>query len=182
MSSCFRDYGSVRWVVFDLHSVADAITLFVSEGHDHVDLCYVYGTELFRRDQSSGWPAHFLTLLRELLQSPTNTFGRFRCCLDAERKSIEKMSAGANEVGPVDVTLHQLFEAQVQARPAAIAVSCGEEHLSYAELDRRATNVARHLKALGVGPDTLVGLCVERSLDLAIGVLEFSSRAALRST
>ena len=81
------------------------------------------------------------------------------------------MSAGTDLAAPVDVPLHQLFEAQVQARPNAIAVSCGEEHLSYAELDRRANNVARRLKAMGVAPDTIVGLCAERSLDLVIGVL-----------
>ena len=155
----------------DLHAVADAITLFVSESHEHVDLCYVYSTELFKLDTIERMAAHFLTLLWGIVANPDERVWALPILPDAERKSIEQMSAGTNLAAPVDVPLHQLFEAQVQARPNAIAVSCGEEHLSYAELDRRANNVARRLKAMGVAPDTIVGLCAERSLDLMIGVL-----------
>jgi len=64
-----------------------------------------------------------------------------------------------------------LFEEQAQAHPERLAVSCGEESLSYGELYARSTDLALYLQAQGVGPDTLVGLCMERSLEMMVGLL-----------
>jgi amino acid adenylation domain-containing protein len=71
---------------------------------------------------------------------------------------------------PTDQCLHQLFEAQVEQTPDAIALVFEAQHLTYAELNRRANQLAHHLQGLGVQPDTLVGLCVERSLEMVIGL------------
>ena len=68
-------------------------------------------------------------------------------------------------------TLPELFAAQVARSPDAIAVMFEEERLSYGELDRRANRLAHHLRALGVGPETVVGLCLARSLELIVGLL-----------
>ncbi|MFP2913660.1 AMP-binding protein, partial [Pyxidicoccus sp. 3LFB2] len=70
-----------------------------------------------------------------------------------------------------DATAHQLFEAQVERTPHAPAVSFEDSTLTYLQLNARANQLARHLRSLGVGPDTLVGLCVERSLDMVVGML-----------
>lgn len=67
--------------------------------------------------------------------------------------------------------IHQLFEAQVARTPAATAAICGETHLIYGQLNKRANRLAHYLRAAGVGPETRVGICVERSLDLMIGLL-----------
>jgi amino acid adenylation domain-containing protein len=72
---------------------------------------------------------------------------------------------------PRDACLHQLFEAQTQRTPDATAVIFENQQLTYRELDERANQLAHHLAARGAGPDKLVGLCVERSLDLIIGLL-----------
>jgi amino acid adenylation domain-containing protein len=72
---------------------------------------------------------------------------------------------------PGGLCLHHLFEQQAARTPDAVAVVAQEQALSYAELDRRAQRLARRLRALGVGPDVLVGLCVERSLALPVGLL-----------
>src|SRR5205807_4857602 len=72
---------------------------------------------------------------------------------------------------PQDRCIHQLFEAQVQHTPEAIAVVFENEHLTYRDLNRRANQLAHHLQKLGVGPDVLVGICVERSLDMLVGLL-----------
>jgi len=156
---------------FDIHCVADAITLFVSVGHEHVDLCYVYGTELFARETIERMASHFLALLSGIVANPEAHIWALPLLPQHERESIEKMSTRVDEGRPVDVTLHELFEAQVRERPHAIAVSCGDTHLSYAELDKQASKVAGHLKAMGASPDTIVGLCTDRSLDLVIGLL-----------
>jgi len=72
---------------------------------------------------------------------------------------------------PPGETLHHLFEAQVERRPDAPALTFAQQDLSYAELNTRANQLAHHLRALGVGPETLVALCLERSLDLVVGIL-----------
>ncbi|AKJ30063.1 non-ribosomal peptide synthetase [Caldimonas brevitalea] len=72
---------------------------------------------------------------------------------------------------PDDSLIHELFEAQVRHRPTATAAVFEGERLSYAELNARANQLARHLRTFGVGPDTLVALCVERSLEMVVGVL-----------
>ena len=68
-------------------------------------------------------------------------------------------------------TLPELFAAQVAQTPDAIAVVFEDESLSYGELDRRANQLAHHLRGLGVGPEVVVGLCVERSLEMVVGLL-----------
>jgi amino acid adenylation domain-containing protein len=69
------------------------------------------------------------------------------------------------------VCIHQLFEAQVERTPDAIAVVLEAEQLTYGELNRRANQLAHHLRALGVGPEVLVAICLERSLEMVIGLL-----------
>ncbi|MFG6100414.1 amino acid adenylation domain-containing protein [Leptothoe sp. ISB3NOV94-8A] len=67
--------------------------------------------------------------------------------------------------------IHHLFEAQVQRTPDAIAVSLESEHLSYQALNQRANQLAHYLQDLGIGPETLVGICIDRSLDMVVGLL-----------
>ncbi|HYT37486.1 MAG TPA: non-ribosomal peptide synthetase [Ktedonobacteraceae bacterium] len=72
---------------------------------------------------------------------------------------------------PTDKCIHQLFEAQVKCTPDAVAVGSRDEHLTYRELNGKASQLAHHLQKLGVGPEVLVGICMERSLDLVAGLL-----------
>ncbi len=72
---------------------------------------------------------------------------------------------------PRDKCIHQLFEEQVERTPDAVAVEFEGQSLTYRELNRRANLLANHLRRLGVGPDIAVGLCLERSLELVIGIL-----------
>ncbi|MDF0607284.1 AMP-binding protein, partial [Neisseriaceae bacterium TC5R-5] len=72
---------------------------------------------------------------------------------------------------PQHALIHQLFEQQVARAPAAIALRYGDEELSYAELNRRANQLAHHLIALGIRPDDRVAICVERSLEMVVGLL-----------
>ena len=72
---------------------------------------------------------------------------------------------------PIDQCLHQLVEQQVERTPEAVAVAFGGQTLTYADLNRRANRLAHHLRALGVGPGSLVGVCAERSFEMVIGLL-----------
>src|SRR5262249_3665139 len=70
-----------------------------------------------------------------------------------------------------DQCIHQLFEIQAERTPDAVAVICDNEQLTYSELNCRANQVAHYLRALGVGPEMVVGLCVERSTAMVVGLL-----------
>src|SRR6476661_2047409 len=72
---------------------------------------------------------------------------------------------------PLDKCVHELFEAQVQRTPEAGAVVCSTEELTYRELDDRPNHLAQRLIQQGVGPETLVGLCVERTAEMVVGLL-----------
>jgi amino acid adenylation domain-containing protein len=89
---------------------------------------------------------------------------------ETERQQLLQWSA-TKTAGLQDLCIHQLFEAQVQRTPDAIAVVFETEQLTYGELNRRANQLAHHLRALGVGPEVLVALRVERSLEMIIGLL-----------
>src|SRR5438093_7921747 len=70
-----------------------------------------------------------------------------------------------------DRCIHELFEEQAARRPQAVAVTFEDRQLTYGELNSRANQLAHHLRALGVRPETLVGICVERSLEMVVGLL-----------
>ena len=72
---------------------------------------------------------------------------------------------------PQDTPLHALFEAQVERMPNAVAVVCDGEQLTYSALNQRANQLAHYLRSLGIGPEVCVGLCVERSLEMVVGLL-----------
>ena len=72
---------------------------------------------------------------------------------------------------PSEQCLHELFAAQAARTPDAVAVVYEDQQLSYGELDRRSNQLAHHLRGLGVGPEVVVGLCVERSLEMVVGLL-----------
>ena len=104
------------------------------------------------------------------MPDPDRSIGSLDILSAAERYSIlREWNDTAVAVEPT--TLPELFAAQAKRTPDAVAVVFEEETLTYGELDARANQLAHHLQSLGVGPETIVGLCVERSLDMVIGLL-----------
>ncbi|SMC88938.1 non-ribosomal peptide synthetase [Lentzea albidocapillata] len=90
---------------------------------------------------------------------------------NATEQLITELSGPARAVPPPAESLHALFERQARARPGSIAVSCGERHLTYAELDRWAGQVARRLRRAGAGPEDVVAVSLPRSVELIVGIL-----------
>ena len=111
-----------------------------------------------------------IRLLEAALGNPDMAIGRLDILSAAERHTIlDVWNDTAHPIPPA--TLPRLFEAQVARTPDAIAVVFEQESLSYAELNARANQLAHHLRGLGVGPEVVVGLCIERSLDMLVGLL-----------
>jgi surfactin family lipopeptide synthetase A len=130
-----------------------------------------YSTDLFDRCTVERMLGHFRTLLEGAATDPGERLLDLPLMTPGERRQILDAWNDTQTDYPNDKCLHELFEFQASRSPRADAVLFGEEHISYAELDRRANQLANYLRKLGVGPDVLVGLSVERSVEMVIGVL-----------
>jgi amino acid adenylation domain-containing protein len=106
--------------------------------------------------------------LRQQEERPIHTVGMLG---KAERHQVLEAFNATATARPTNDLIHRVFEAQVAARPDAIALICSEEHLSYGELNQRANQVAYRLMAFGLGPDDRVAVCTERGPDRIIGML-----------
>lgn len=110
-------------------------------------------------------------LLENMVASPEQPLADISCLTEAERHQIV-VGWNATEVDyPKHLCLHHLFEAQVARDADAIAVVFDGNHLTYGELNHRANQLAHHLQTIGVKPEELVGVCIERSLEMVIGLL-----------
>src|SRR6202049_4784571 len=117
-------------------------------------------------------------LLEDIAQNPSASIGAVRLLTEAERKELveEYNPAPQSNVGsslPLDggATLHQLFEQQVARRPEAVALTCDGVSLTYEQVNARANRIARRLIEYGVKPETLVGLCLDRTNEIVIAIL-----------
>ncbi len=137
----------------------------------HLGGQFTYSADLFREETIQRMADHYLNLLRGAVENPQETLAFLPLLSPAER---DHLLVGLNNTAvdfPLDTCVHHLFEAQVSRTPNAAAVISGQVTLTYEELNRRANQLAHHLKTLGVGPDSLVGLCMERSIDMLVGML-----------
>ena len=129
-----------------------------------------YSTDLFDASTIKRWLGHYETLLESIAADPAGAIGKLSILSEAERGEIVSWNKTGVEF-PKQLTLHEWFESQVRKSPQARALTFKGRHLTYAELNRRANQVAHHLRGLGVVPDTLVGLFIERSLEMVVGIL-----------
>ena len=130
-----------------------------------------FNTDLFDRATIERWLGHYHRLLEGVMADPGGLVGRLPLLTEAERHRILKEWNATAVDYPRDVCLHQLFEAQAARTPDAPAVRFENHQLTYRELDRRANQLAHFLRQRGVPPGGLVGICVERSLEMVVGLL-----------
>ena len=158
------DHGTAK---FDL-------TLTLWEKPAGLGVYFEYSTDLFEAETITRWMSHFQTLLSSVVRDPDQKLSRAPLLAEAERHTLliewnQRLTEVADRVQ--GHCLHDLFEAQVARTPNAVAVVFNHQSLTYAELNERADQLAAYLHRLGVGPDVLVGICVERSLEMLIGLL-----------
>ncbi len=115
--------------------------------------------------------AHFQNLLEAILNDPTQEIGKLTLLTPAERHQLLVEWNDTKVNYPADKSIHQLFEEQVEKTPEAIAIVFQEQELTYQQLNSRANQLAHYLISLGVKPETLVGICIERSLEMIVGLL-----------
>ena len=130
-----------------------------------------YDGALFDAADMERMLAHFATLLGGIEEDPELPITKLPFLTDAERTKI-LFTWNAKEVDfPRDATLHSLFEAKVDETPDAIAVRQDGRTLTYRELDEQANQLAHHLIGLGIGPESMVGVCIERSFEMVIALM-----------
>ncbi|MFE8600248.1 amino acid adenylation domain-containing protein [Archangium violaceum] len=130
-----------------------------------------YSVALFDASTAARMMEHLKLLLEGLVARPDQRLGDLALVSENERRRLLVEWNDTKRELPREACAHRLFEAQAARTPHASAVAFGEEVLTYAELDQRANRLAHHLCSLGVGPETRVGLCLERSLDFPIAML-----------
>ena len=140
---------------------------------------WVYSTDLFAAATIQRMTGHWQTLLESIVADPEQRIGTLPLLTVAERHQVLVTWNNTQSDYPRDKAIHQLFEEQVERTPNAIAVVFADQTLTYAELNRRANQLAHYLRSLGVGKqeasgsgaETLVGLALERSLEMLVGLL-----------
>ncbi len=130
-----------------------------------------YNPDLFEAATIARMTGHFQTLLEGVVTNPDQPISRLPLLRAADRHQLLVEWNDTQVDYPKDARIHRLFEAQVERTPEAIAVVFEDQQLSYRDLNRRANQLAHHLIGRGVGPDILVGIFVERSLDMIVGLL-----------
>jgi amino acid adenylation domain-containing protein len=134
------------------------------EGH------FEYSLDLFEPSTIERMAGHLRTLLESIAKDTRQRISRLPLLTEAERRQLLEQWNQTRVAPEADTCVHHLFQAQVARTPEAIAISFRDSRLTYRELDNRANQLARHLQSLGVKPAAMVGLCVERSLDMIVGI------------
>jgi len=147
------------------------VTLWLREGLHGIEGRLTYSTDLFDRSTIERWLGLLNTLLASMVRESQQTIGRLPILDAREREQVLEGFNTRPVAYPREALVHQLFEAQVQRTPDAPAVVYQDRALTFAELNARANQLARHLRSKGVGPDELVALCVERSVEMIVGLL-----------
>ena len=132
---------------------------------------WCYKTDLFEANTITRLAQHFQTLLQAIVANPQARISELPLLSPAERHQLLVEWNDTQADYPQDKCIHQLFEEQVKRSPDAVAVVWENQQLTYHELNCRASCLAHNLKCLGVGADVLVGICVERSIDMIVGLL-----------
>ena len=147
------------------------LTLSFTEGLQKLTGFFEYSTDLFEPATILRMIGHFQLLLEEIVANPDEPISSFPLLTETERRLLLGEWNDTTTEYPKDSCIQELFEAQAARTPEAIAAEFGEKRLTYRELDGRANQVAHYLRRLGVGSKNLVGICLERSLEMIVGLL-----------
>jgi amino acid adenylation domain-containing protein len=155
---------------------SEALTIVIPE--DGKECCWSYDPEIFDKSSIERMLRQFETFVESLIINLDGIAGHLQQSISelplltpAERHQLLVEWNNTWAEYPLDKCIHELFEMQVERSPDAVAVVFEGKQLTYRELNARANQLAHYLRSLGVGPEVLVGICVERSLEMIIGLL-----------
>jgi non-ribosomal peptide synthetase component F len=147
------------------------IALSHEEYPDRIVASLSYSTDIFDRSTIERFASHYFTILEEIVRNSDCELRNLRLMTASEEHQV---TIGWNSVSvhhPAGRCVHELFEEHAVRAPEATALICGSRTMSYGELSRRSNKVANFLRGQGVGPETLVGVCMDRSEDWVVAML-----------
>jgi amino acid adenylation domain-containing protein len=147
------------------------LTIFLFEGPDSIRGSLLYNVDLFDAATMRRMAGHFRTLIEAVVANPDARISQLPLLDNAERNRILLEWNDTHRDYSRDVRLHELIEAQVERTPDAIAAVFEDECLTYREVNRRANQLAHRLCKLGVGPEVIVGVFAERSIEMVVGLV-----------
>ena len=165
--------GSLEVSVLDLGRRTTEHDLLVELTERDGEICcqFVHDADLFDAGTIRRLTEHYRTLLEGIVADPPQRLSDLPLLTEIERHQVIDSWNETQAEYPLGRAVHQLFEAQVRRTPDAIAVVFDSEVMTYRELNDKANQLARYLRTLGVGPDVTVGLCVDRSTTMLVGLL-----------
>jgi amino acid adenylation domain-containing protein len=146
------------------------LILVMREQDEGLGMVFDYNADLFEADTIKRMLGHLENLLEGIVANPEQKIADLPLLNSAEHQRI--LHEWNDRTFPLPETcIHQLFEAQVEKSPDAIAIVGKDQNLTYRELNNRANQLAHYLKSLGVSPETLIALCMEKSVEMMVGML-----------
>ncbi|AUX42318.1 NRPS protein [Sorangium cellulosum] len=164
---------TLEGVGFETGTAKFDLTLSMVEGDEGLEAGWEYSTDLFDAESVSRMARHFEALLTAVVAEPGVRVGEVELRDEAERAQMVAWNNTETDFGSGRESLsclHELFEAQVARTPEQVALVFESERLTYAELNARANQLAHHLRRHGVGPDTVVAVVAERSVELVVAL------------
>ena len=152
------------------HTTKFDFSMYAVESPEGLRVSFEYAADLFDEGKVARMLEHYRILLEAAVADPDEHVGALPMLTEPE---VRTLLVDWNDTATAypEWSVHELIADQARRTPGAIAVRYEDEQLTYAQLDARANQLAHHLVALGVGPDVLVGICVERSPEMVVGVL-----------
>ena len=161
----------VQPVQVDIGSAKFDLSLEIEDQPSGLFCRLEYATDLFDGATIIRMLGHFKILLKGIVTNPDQRISDLPILTEAERHQLLVEWNDTNRDYPNDKCIHELFESQAEKTPDAVAVVFEDKQLNYRELNKRANQLAHYLTKQGVGPEVLVGICVERSLEMVVGLL-----------
>jgi amino acid adenylation domain-containing protein len=146
------------------------LSLDMMETTESIFGVFRYDTDLFEAATIRRMAGHFQNLLAAIIEDSDRAIGLLPMLGEAEKQQLEAWNSTQKDFD-LSGCLHQLFEAQVERSPDAVAVVFEKQQLTYRELNIRVNQLAHYLQTLGVKPEVLVGICIERSIQMLVGLL-----------
>ncbi|WP_255316180.1 non-ribosomal peptide synthetase [Myxococcus fulvus] len=160
-----------RPIVVDGKNTLSELALTVSESPRGHELSFQYSTDLFEAPTVERLLSHYVRLLEDALGAPSRQVAHLSLLDAAERQQVLRDFNDTQCAVDEAATLVSLIESQTERTPELRALTFEGQHLTYGELETRSNQLARHLQSLGVGPEVLVGVFLERSLELVVTLL-----------
>ena len=154
------------------HTAKFDLTLTLAELPEGLRCFFEYNTDLFDAATIQRMAGHFECLLQSIVAYPDQRLSTLQLLPESERRQMLVDWNATAKAYPPEQCFHHLFETQAAQTPDAVAVVFENQQLTYRELNRRANQLAQHLsRNFGIGPEMLVGICMERSLEMVVGLL-----------